>query len=87
MFNIIINIINTIIFIIINTIINKFEKQDYNYWKKNHRFDLKGKIIIIIIIIIFIIFNMIYIIINKFLKNIITIKKIVIRSCMVARPK
>jgi hypothetical protein len=45
MFNIIINIINIIIFIIIN----KFEKKILLLLNKNHRFDLKGKIIIIII--------------------------------------
>jgi len=52
-------------FNIINIIITKFEKQ-YYYYKKNHKFNLKGKIIIIII---FIIVNIINIIINKFQKQ------------------
>jgi hypothetical protein len=43
MFNIIISIINIIKFIIINIIINKFEK-DIITIKKNHTFDLKGKV-------------------------------------------
>jgi len=46
------NIINTIIFVIINNtiifviinIINKFEKQILLLLKKNHRFNLKSKI-------------------------------------------
>jgi len=52
--NIIIYVINIIIFIIINIInkiINKFEKTLLLILKNNHRFDLKGKNIIIIIII------------------------------------
>jgi len=47
MFNISINIINIFIFIIINImniIINKFEEKHYYFWKKNHKFDLNGKI-------------------------------------------
>jgi len=58
MFNIIINIVNIIIFIITNIIINKFFKNIITIEKKNHKFDLKGKIIIIVVVII--------IIINKF---------------------
>jgi len=38
------NIINIIIFIIINIIINKFDKKILLLLEKNHRFDLKGKI-------------------------------------------
>ena len=55
MFNIIINIVNIII---TNIIINKFFKNIITIEKKNHKFDLKGKIIIIVVVII--------IIINKF---------------------
>ena len=35
---------NYILINIINIIINKFEKKYYYYWRKNHIFDLKGKI-------------------------------------------
>jgi hypothetical protein len=38
------NIINIIIFIIINIIINKFEKKNIITIEKNYRFHLKGKI-------------------------------------------
>ena len=55
-------------FNIINIIITKFEKKNITI-EKNHKFHLKGKIIIIIIIIIFIIVNIINIIINKFQKQ------------------
>jgi hypothetical protein len=56
-------------FNIINIIITKFEKKIITI-EKNHKFHLKGKIIIIIIIIIiFIIVNIINIIINKFQKK------------------